>query len=272
MSDQHQQAALAGASFARLVALAARLRAPDGCPWDRQQTVQSSTPYILEEAYEAVDALESGDRREAMGELGDLLFQVVFQSQLAAEAGDFDARAVIEAVEAKMIRRHPHVFGQERAADAEAVLRRWSEIKRDERGASQGLLDSVPKGSAALTRAQRLGQKAARAGFDWRGQADVLAKVAEEAAELTAAADAAQREAEFGDLLFALAQWARHGKIDAEAALRRACERFQRRFELMEAAAAGRGVSLDRLDEAALDELWREAKAALAARQGVGGK
>lgn len=250
--------------------LAARLRAPDGCPWDREQTVASSTGYILEEAYEAVDALEARDWDEAREELGDLLFQVVFQAQMAVDKNRFDASEVIEAVEAKMIRRHPHVFGDAQAETADEVLKRWGEIKRDERDGSAGLLQSVPKSTAALTRAQRLGKKAANVGFDWPDAKGVLEKVCEEMHELEAAKDDAEAERELGDLLFALAQWSRHRKLDAESALRRACTRFQNRFECMEAMADGGDVGLAQLDLDQLDKLWEEAKAREKAGQGPG--
>lgn len=260
MEKTDDRAGRAGEAFARLTQLAARLRAPDGCPWDREQTVASSTAYILEEAYEAVDALEAEDWDEAREELGDLLFQVVFQAQIAVDENRFDASEIIEAVEAKMIRRHPHVFGDAKAESAEEVLKRWGEIKRTERGKSAGLLASVPKATAALTRAQRLGKKAANVGFDWLDAAGVVEKIGEEAAELESAADDAEAERELGDLLFALAQWARHRKIDAETALRRACSRFQGRFESMEQMAGCEEKDLADLEMDDMDKLWEAAK------------
>lgn len=175
MSQQGRESA--GRALEALAELAARLRAPDGCPWDREQTPASAAAYLLEEAYEATEAIESGTIEEVRGELGDLLFQVVFQAQLFAEAGHFDLAEVIDEVRTKMVRRHPHVFGEARARDAGEVRQRWSEIKREERrGTGRGLLDSVPLGAPALLRAQRLGSKAAKVGFDWDDAAGVWEK------------------------------------------------------------------------------------------------
>lgn len=250
-----------GASLARLVELVARLRAPDGCPWDREQTPESAAAYLLEEAYEAVEAIESGSPAEAMGELGDLLFQVVFQAQLLAEAGQGSLGEIIDQVHAKMTRRHPHVFGEARAKDAGEVRERWSEIKKQERGdKAEGLLDSVPVGAPSLLRAQRLGSRAAKVGFDWDDAAGVEEKIAEEAAELAAARSEAERMDELGDVLFAWAQWARHQGLGAEAALRAANRRFTARFQAMEAAATAQGRSLEQMSHAEREELWQAAK------------
>ncbi len=251
-----------GELMARLAALAARLRAPDGCPWDREQTPRSAANYLLEEAYEALEAIESGDPELIKGELGDLLFQVVFQAQLFAEAGDFDLSQVTEQVEAKMIRRHPHVFGDGRAEDASAVKQRWEDIKREEQaGNYEGLLDSVPLAAPALARAQRLGQRAALVNFDWPDARGVRAKISEEMAELAAAAGDEEAQRELGDVLFAWAQWARHKGLKAEAALRSANFRFYRRFTAMEALAQERGLSLEGCSAEELDDLWEEVKA-----------
>lgn len=250
-----------GSALEALAELAARLRAPDGCPWDREQTPVSAAAYLLEEAYEATEAIESGSTEEVRGELGDLLFQVVFQAQLFAEAGGFDLAEVIEEVRAKMVRRHPHVFGDAEAKDAGEVKQRWSEIKRRERQDSpQGLLDSVPLGAPALLRAQRLGSRAAKVGFDWDDAAGVWAKIGEETAELAAAGPETE-PAELGDVLFSWAQWARHRGLGAEAALREANRRFTRRFEAMEAMAARLGVALEDMSHAKREELWAAAKA-----------
>ena len=250
-----------GPALADLARLVARLRAPDGCPWDREQTPASAAAYLLEEAYEAVEAIETGDPEEALGELGDLLFQVVFQAQLLAEAGQGDLTGIIRRVEQKMIRRHPHVFGEASARDAGEVRQRWSEIKKQERGQKQeGLLDSVPLGSPSLLRAQRLGSRAAKVGFDWEDAAGVEAKIAEEAAEL-AAAQGERRSEELGDLLFAWAQWARHQGLGAEAALRGANRRFTQRFAAMEAMARAQRTSLEAMSPKRREELWEAAKA-----------
>ncbi|MCF8064690.1 MAG: nucleoside triphosphate pyrophosphohydrolase [Desulfarculaceae bacterium] len=250
-----------GPALEALAELAARLRAPDGCPWDREQTPVSAAAYLLEEAYEATEAIESGTPDEVRGELGDLLFQVVFQAQLFAEAGQFDLSEVIGEVRAKMVPRHPHVFGEAKAQDAAEVKERWSQIKRQERQDSpQGLLDSVPKGAPALLRAQRLGSRAAKVGFDWDDASGVWAKIGEETDEL-AAAGPENEQAELGDVLFSWAQWARHQGLGAEAALREANRRFTRRFEAMEAMAAQQGVALEDMSAERREALWAAAKA-----------
>jgi MazG family protein len=250
-----------GRALEALAELAARLRAPDGCPWDREQTPASAATYLLEEAYEATEAIESGTIEEVRGELGDLLFQVVFQAQLFAEAGHFDLAEVIDEVRAKMVRRHPHVFGEARANDAGEVRQRWSEIKREERrGTGRGLLDSVPLGAPSLLRAQRLGSKAAKVGFDWDDAAGVWEKIGEETEELAAAGPQGEM-AELGDVLFSWAQWARHRGLGAEAALRAANRRFTRRFRAMEALAARQGRALEEMSPEEREELWAAAKA-----------
>lgn len=254
----------AGAALERLDQLIARLRAPDGCPWDRQQTTTSVTPYLLEEAFEAAEAVESGQPAEARGELGDLLFQVVFMVRLYQEQGHFDLRQVIEAVHAKMTRRHPHVFGdQDAMQQAEQVRDLWGQIKKQERRDSgQGLLQSVPRSAPALVVAQRMGSRAARVGFDWRQAHQVLDKVAEECRELRQAGDDEQAAAELGDLFFALAQWARHRGLDSEACLRAANRRFLRRFSQMEEILKQRGLAWESLSLEQMNQLWEEVKAA----------
>ncbi|MCA1905475.1 MAG: nucleoside triphosphate pyrophosphohydrolase [Desulfarculus sp.] len=260
----------AAAALVRLMDLVSRLRAPDGCPWDRKQTLESVANYLLEEAHEAAEALQAGDQVGAAEELGDLTFHVVFLAEQLAQAGGADLAAILAGVEAKMIRRHPHVFGGERLADAEAVLAQWGRIKAQERGASAGgLLDSLPKALPALMRAQRLGQRAARVGFDWPEAAAVWDKVAEEMEELRAAATPEEELAELGDLLFALVQWARLRGHSADQALRAANRRFHHRFAVMERLAAARGTSLERLDAAELDALWEKAKAGEADQEQV---
>jgi MazG family protein len=250
------------------MALIERLRAPDGCPWDREQTPASVAPYLLEEAFEAVEAVERGEPAAVAAELGDALFQVAFMSRLFAERGDFGLATVIAGVEAKMRRRHPHVFGEAKAETTEDVRAIWGQVKSQERGQRQdgsqgpeGLLESVPKALPALARAQRLGQRAGRVGFDWPGAAETWEKVAEETGELTRAVGPEEEEAELGDLLFALAQWARHRGLNAEAALRRANARFAWRFSAMEEMACRRGLVLAELAPRAWDDLWEEAKA-----------
>jgi MazG family protein len=241
--------------------LIARLRGPQGCPWDRKQTGLSAAPYLLEEAYEAVDAIESKDPASICAELGDVLFQVAFQAQIAAEAGHFDLARVIEQVRDKMTQRHPHVFGAQKLENADQVLELWGEIKGRERArAGEGLMQSLPLNAPALVRAQRLGKRAARVGFDWENSREVWAKAQEETDELSQAANQKQAEAELGDLLFAWAQWARHSGINAETALRAANTRFLRRFNWMEDCARKEGQGLDGMSPEDLDRLWERAK------------
>lgn len=250
-------------ALADLMNLVRRLRAPDGCPWDREQTTRSVAPYILEEAYEAVEAVESGDVQEAMGELGDLLFQVVFMANLYAEAGQFDLAQMIQLVTEKMTRRHPHVFGERKVESAQEVKGLWGEIKSAERkGKETGLLDTVPKAAPSLVRAHRLGQRAARVDFDWSDSEEVWQKAQEETRELLKAESNEEAEAELGDLLFTWVQWARHRGLGAEQALRGANNRFVRRFKAMEELAGERNLRLEEMDLSQMDALWEEVKRA----------
>jgi MazG family protein len=251
----------------RLTDLVARLRAPDGCPWDREQTVRDLRAYLLEEAHEVAAAIDSGDRAALAGELGDLLFQAAFLARLAEEEGAFTVAEPIAAVEAKMIARHPHVFGGETLADAEAVRAAWERRKvRERAGSRESLLDGATSASLpALVAAYRLTQKAAGVGFDWRGAADVLAKLDEEIGELKAEIAAPQLDAdrlrdEIGDLLFTVANLARHLEIDPEGALAAANLKFRRRFGEVEAelAANGKDLAGASLDE--MESAWNEAK------------
>ena len=257
------------ASVARLLEIMARLRDRDrGCPWDLEQTFATIAPYTIEEAYEVADAIERNDLRELKDELGDLLFQVVFHARMAEEAGAFAFDDVARAICDKMLRRHPHVFGDQKVAGSAEQTKRWEEIKREERGAaepSSGVLAGVPVGLPALTRAVKLGKRAAAVGFDWPDVAGVRAKVAEELEELDAAAAAGERDevaAEMGDLLFSIANWCRHLELDPETCLRSANERFARRFRAVEAEVAASGQPWSSFNADALDALWRRAKAA----------
>ncbi len=248
--------------FRRIVA---RLRAPGGCPWDREQTHESLRRYVIEEAYEVVDALDEGDLGKLAEELGDLLLQVVLHAQLAVEHDEFTMEDVIEGIAAKLIRRHPHVFGDRTVKDSDEVLRNWDQIKRAERaeaGQETSTLASVPKALPALERAQTLQRRAARTGFDWKGVEPALAKVREEMAELAAAQSEEERQAEFGDLLFALVGVGRHLGVDAEEALRLASQRFVRRFEQMDRLRRERGLEYEQIAPADLVRLWDEARAA----------
>jgi XTP/dITP diphosphohydrolase/ATP diphosphatase len=244
----------------------ARLRAPGGCPWDREQTFDSIKPYTLEETYEVFDAIERRAWPELKDELGDLLLQVLFYAQMATEAGYFDLRDVAENLHAKLIRRHPHVFGDAQATDSSAVLRNWEQIKVEEKKAANSeasLLDGIPRSMAATLEATKLGSKAAKVGFDWPDANGLFAKLAEEIAELRAEIerdDADRVEAEFGDLLFTAMNLARHLKVDAESALRRSNAKFRARFAAMELAAGG-AAALQALPAEELERLWEEAKA-----------
>jgi nucleoside triphosphate diphosphatase len=255
------------AALHRLLAVMARLRDPEsGCPWDREQTWTTIAPHTIEEAYEVADAVQRGDPGSVRDELGDLLFQVVFQARIAEEQGLFGFDDVADAISDKLERRHPHVFGGESIADAAAQTRAWERHKaaeREAKGSGAGVLDGVALGLPALTRAAKLGRRAAGVGFDWRDAPGVLAKVREEVVELEDAVardESAQMREEIGDLLFSVAQLARHLGIDPEAALREASGKFERRFRSMEARATGAGRSLAGLSAAELEALWQEAK------------
>ena len=254
-----------GKNFHELVALMQRLLAPDGCPWDREQTLTTLKPFLIEEAHEVLEALEGGDPKDHCEELGDLLFQIVFQAELRAREGAFGIEDVVAEVVAKMTRRHPHVFGDLKVDGSAEVLRNWSKLKAAEKAdappaARRGLLDGVPRALPALLRAQRIGEKAAQVGFDWPDLAGVRAKIAEELNELDEAVrsgDSAAIGEELGDLLFVLTRLASWTKVDAEEALSACIGRFRRRFEDMEARAP-RPLSELSLEEQ--DLLWRDAK------------
>ncbi len=246
--------------MARLVAVMALLRHPHkGCPWDREQTLESLKPYLVEETYEVLDAIDSGDPDEIRTELGDVLLQIVFQSQIASEAGWFDFQDVARTISRKLIRRHPHVFADSTAETPDDVIELWEATKQKEK-AGGGLLDGIPRQLPALQKAHRMTQKAARVGFDWPDVKGVLDKVHEEAGELVAAATPEEQEAELGDLLFAIANLARHLKIDPEVALQKTNRRFQERFRHVETETAVRGRQLSDMTLTEMDELWDEAK------------
>ena len=257
-------------ALGRAAAIMARLRGPDGCPWDREQTFDSIKRHTLEETYEVFDAIERRAWPELKDELGDLLLQVLFYAQMASEAGYFDLRDVAENLNAKLIRRHPHIFsaksGDEvEATDSSAVLRNWEQIKLEEkkaRPATVSILDDVPRSMPATLEAGKLGSKASKVGFDWPNADGLFEKLAEEIAELRAEMEhgtAESVEDEFGDLLFTAMNLARHLKVDAESALRRSNAKFRRRFAAMEIAAGTDGLEGKSPD--ALEELWVAAKA-----------
>jgi MazG family protein len=277
----------AESAITALIALMARLRDPkSGCPWDQKQTFATVAPFTIEEAYEVADAIEHGDPTKLRDELGDLLFQVVFHARMAEERGWFDFGQVASAIHEKLVRRHPHVFGGQSVSGETELLRAWEEQKAQERAAGGGVsgslsaLADVPRGLPALVRAAKLGKRAGRVGFDWPDAAQVRDKVLEELGEVDGAlADAASGAGavaragagggasnsavveEMGDLLFAVANWSRHLKIDAEEALRAANSKFERRFHDMESLARERGLSLETLSPQQWENLWQESKA-----------
>ncbi len=258
-----------------LVAIMARLRGPGGCPWDREQTHLSLRPYLLEEAHEALEAIEDGAPDRLREELGDLLLQVVFHAQMAAEAGQFTVDDVVATLAEKLVRRHPHVFGDARASSPEAVASRWEEIKKEERaraaaahnpggepGQPEGTLSGLPRTLPALALAQQMQARAARAGFGWSDLGGAIRKVREELDELERAAQAAPERAaeELGDVLFAAASLPRYLGENGELALRQACARFRERFERMEAHARAAGRRLGEYAPQELLALWRAAR------------
>jgi XTP/dITP diphosphohydrolase/ATP diphosphatase len=257
-------------AMAEAIAIMARLRGPNGCPWDREQTFDSIKRHTLEETYEVFDAIERRAWPDLKDELGDLLLQVLFYAQMAAEAGHFNIADVAANLNAKLIRRHPHIFGDVEATDAEAVLRNWEQIKRAEKDASAGLqtsmLDDIPRTMPAMLEAGKLGSRAAKVGFDWPSADGLFDKLQEEIAELHAELPPVEgqptssaAEEELGDLLFTAVNLARHLKLDPESALRFSNAKFRRRFAAMELEAGGRDA-LSALTPQQLDELWNRAK------------
>ena len=251
----------------RLLSIMARLRGPGGCPWDREQTLASLRPYVLEETYEVLEAIDAGDPREHREELGDLLLQIVFQAQLTKEAGQFAFEDVAEAISDKLVSRHPHVFGDAEVKDAAGVLKQWAELKRIEKqskGGGKSVLEGVPREMPALARADRLTEKASRIGFDWPDASGARAKVEEELRELDEAVGAGERsgiEDELGDVLFAVANLGRKLGVAPEEALRGAIRRFVERFEHVERGLERAGVVPGQATLEQMDELWNEAKA-----------
>ena len=253
----------------RLLGIMARLRGPDGCPWDREQTLRTLRPYVLEETYEVLEAIDGGDPREHCEELGDLLLQIVFQAQLASEEGRFDFADVAQAIGDKLVSRHPHVFGDAEVKDAEGVKLQWAAIKKKEnqaKGGGRSVLEGVPREMPSLARAERLAEKASRIGFDWPAPEGARAKIAEELAELDAAMSSGDRAAvedEIGDVLFAVANLARKLSVPPEEALRRAVGRFIDRFQYVERELERRDLSHGSATLDEMDRLWEQAKAVL---------
>lgn len=257
-------------AFDRLVAVMDRLRDPDGCPWDREQTTESLAGYLLEEAYEVVDAIGSGDGEKLREELGDLLLQIVFLSRIAREKSWFDVDDVCDAIAEKMVRRHPHVFAERQVADSTEVKRNWEDIKRDEHGEDRprSTLDGVPQSLPALLKAFRMTEKAAAVGFDWRRPHDVIVKLHEEVGELEQELEGLERaddrrvRDELGDVLFVMANLARHLGVEPETALQQTNAKFKRRFQFMEETARAAGGNLREMTLDEQDALWERAKKA----------
>lgn len=250
----------------KLVTLMERLRAPDGCPWDREQTLDSLVPFIIEEAYEVVSAIDAKDPVEIKEELGDLLFQIIFCARITGEAKAFDLADVIDASYEKMVRRHPHVFGDSKAGTSEEVLKRWAEIKKDEkkdRKKKEGYLEGIPEVLPALLRAHKVSQKAARAGFDWKDINEVMDKLAEETEEFRKAVeekDTAGMEEELGDLLFTMVNVGRFLEVNPEDALRKTIGKFITRFHHIEKSLNEKGEDLSSTPMEEMERLWQEAK------------
>jgi tetrapyrrole methylase family protein/MazG family protein len=247
-------------SLAALKGIVARLRAPDGCPWDRKQTHASLRPYLIEECYEVLQALEDGAPQKLCGELGDLLLQIMLHAQIAAEDGQFEIEDVVRGISNKLIHRHPHVFGGDKVKDAAEVELSWEALKQEERQEGDSLLSGVPKQMPALACSQSIQRRVAGVGFDWVKVAEIIDKVAEEVAEIKQAPDQQERAKEFGDLFFTLVNIARRLNIDSETALRSANQRFCERFSYMEEVCRKRGVSFGSLSFDEKNALWEEAK------------
>lgn len=267
-----------GKLFDQLVALQRRLRAPDGCPWDREQTHQSLRPFLMEEAYEVLDALDADDAGKVAEELGDLLLQIVFHAELGKETGKFTIADVIRTVHTKMVRRHPHVFGKVKARDSATVLKNWEQLKAEERTKAGGaetkqefrsILDGVPRGLPALLEGYQLSRRASNIGFDWENTEGIFDKISEEIHEIREALDDRRAvhgkrelevEAEIGDLLFSVVNLARFNRVDPERALQRSNEKFSKRFQWMEREALESGRRLADVPRREMEELWNGSK------------
>jgi len=239
------------------------LRSENGCPWDREQTISSMKPYLIEEAYEVIDAIESGDMENLREELGDVLYQVYAQSQIASESGDFTVDDVAEEISAKLIRRHPHVFADENAEDSQAVKNRWEEIKKEEKSKRKSILEGVPNHLPGLVKAYRIQEKVSHIGFDWEKIDDAIKKIDEELEEFKEVVLQEDREKmldEAGDILFSIVNVLRHQKIDPEEALRKSASKFQKRFMILEGEVEKMGKDIHSMSLEELDELWEKCK------------
>jgi len=249
--------------FDALVEIIARLRAPDGCPWDRKQTHASLRANLLSECYEVLEALDEGDSDKLRDELGDLLMQIVLHAQIAREAGEFETGDVIQNINAKLIHRHPHVFGSKKVKDAEEVMHNWEELKEEEREPGASIMQSVPGEMPALGYSQEVQRRAAHVGFDWEDIDGIIEKLAEEVGEFQRAESQEEKASEFGDLLFTLANIALRMGIDSEAALRETNKRFYERFSYMEELCRKRGLKFAEMSFDEQNALWEEAKKGL---------
>jgi tetrapyrrole methylase family protein/MazG family protein len=249
-------------SFVALIDIIARLRGPDGCPWDREQTHLSLKPTLVEECYEVLEAVDEEDDKKLCEELGDLLMQIVLHAQIADDQGKFSIKDVLQGINTKLIHRHPHVFGEAKVSNSQEVILSWEALKQKERGVTP-LLSGLPKGMPALAYSQALQRRAARVGFDWKDINGVIEKLGEEVEELRQSANPEERAREFGDVLFALTNVARWLDVESEEALRMANERFCRRFGYMEKHCLEQGIALSSLSLDQQNELWEDAKKAV---------
>lgn len=246
-------------TFNTLVDIIARLRAPNGCPWDKQQTHLSLKPNLVEECYEALEAIDEGDDRKLCEELGDILMQIALHSQIGREDGQFSVEDVLRSINTKLVRRHPHVFGTAKVSNSQDVIQNWEAIKQEEKGTAS-VLDGLPKGMPALAYSQTMQRRAARVGFDWKEIEGVIDKLGEEVEELRKSTSHEERVREFGDVLFALVNVARRLDVESEEALQLASRRFRQRFQLMEEDCQRRGIVLSSLPLEEQDKLWEQAK------------
>lgn len=249
-----------GKEFTNLVEIIARLRAPEGCPWDKKQTHQSLREFLLEETYEVLEALDENSSQKLCQELGDLLLQILLHAQIASESGKFTLEDVLRNINTKLIRRHPHIFGKTKVRSAEEVSHNWETIKKREREAGSSILDSVPRQMPALAYSQDIQRRVAQIGFDWENIDGVIDKLGEEVREFQQSRDEQERAEEFGDLFFTLVNIARRMGVDPEASLRQANRKFHRRFSYMEKLCRERGLNLGQLSFQEQNALWEEAK------------
>ncbi len=246
--------------FDTFAAIIAKLRAPDGCPWDKEQTHRSLRENLLSETYEVLEALDEGDSNKLCEELGDLLLQIVLHAQIAKDDGEFQIDDVIKSISEKIIRRHPHIFGSKKVKDSSEVMHNWEVLKKEEREAGRSMLDGVPKQMPALAYAYEISKRAVRVGFEWENIEGVIDKLIEEIKEIKEANGSEEKAQEFGDLLFTLVNFARWQGIDAESALREANHKFYRRFSNVEELCRRRGKEMQKLSLKEWDDLWEEAK------------